>query len=142
MRVESASPLYSAILEYERLKGASSIEKPKPSRDNADEEVSNIVEESLPTDAEWESFDDEKEEEDGEDEGQEEDEEKGEEMEATINKMMGDEEENGFTTEYFGEQATTLPQNGLLSKEQRTRIHEQNYAKWGMLSLKHPLTYF
>lgn len=141
LRVKSASPLCSAILEYERLKGASSIEKPKSSRDNADE-VSNIVEESLPTDAEWESFDDKKEEEDGEAEGQEEDEEKGEEIEATINKIMGDEEENGFTTEYFGEQATTLLQNGLLSKEQRTRIDEWNYAIWGMLSLKHPLTYF
>ena len=96
----------------------------------------------MPTDAEWESFDDEKEEEDGEDEGQEEDEEKGEEMEATVNKTMGDEEENGFTTEYFGEKATTLLQNGLLSKEQRTRIYERNCAKRGMLSLKHPLTYF
>lgn len=142
LRVESATSLFSAILEHERLKGARGIAKSKFSRDNADEELSSIVEESLSADAEWESFDDEQEEEDGEDKGQGEDEEEREEMEAIINKMMGDDEENDFATECLGEQANPIIQKGLLYMEQRTRIHERNYVKWGMLGPKHPLTYF
>ena len=141
--VESASPLYSAIFEYDRLKGASKIEYPKSCRDNTDGEIGNTVEDTLHIDAGWEDLDDEKEgEENGEGEGLKEYEDERDEMEFIINTVKDNVETSAVTTAHFREPATTLLRNDFLSKEHRTRVHEHNWGMWGTSNLKNPLTRF